>query len=166
MKKTRTWLCVILLFPSLLCSCARTYTMKTSFRETDFEKYKIKNKGDCTIAGQVIVNKASGEVVFGQIAWLLPKNAYSEEWFNNIIITKYDTTVKNPTRPFSYYFRGIRPDEEGRFEYRDIPCGSYYVLSSVALDDPRSLAGAYNDWIYTVVNVEPGETVKVLLTRE
>lgn len=128
------------------------------------EEYaKLNRSGSAKVTGQVFLKTAGGDVKFGagNEVILNPVTSYSDEWYVRAFIGKAwleDADV----RLWSYAQKTIS-DGSGRFMFRRVPNGEYYVLSKVTW----SVHGVNDQGGYLCkkISVVNSEDVDVMVTE-
>lgn len=111
---------------------------RMAFPEAEYQSIPDKRaKGECELRGQAFLRTRGGDVKkgAGSLVFLNPVTGYSREWWT------YGYTLRQPLSPadprLENYVRETQADADGRFTFRDVPRGDYFVVSSVSWDVPR-----------------------------
>ncbi|WP_208948299.1 hypothetical protein [Segnochrobactrum spirostomi] len=121
-------------------------------------------KGDGAIEGQAYVRSVSNGIMpaKGSRVILLPVTPYHEARIAAIYgtdkaIEAGSKTIPNPPAAFGKYQRIATADDEGRFTFRNVAPGQYFIITSVAF--PKRQIGLYDR-----VKVTAGETTRITVT--
>ncbi|MEO1989626.1 MAG: carboxypeptidase-like regulatory domain-containing protein [Martelella sp.] len=128
----------------------------------------IHKQGDNTISGQAFLRRNDGVVVYaaGSEVSLIPKTAYAKERLDAIYMggnIQSNPYIQLPPEPAGYLeaMRKVTADGEGRFTFRNVANGSYYVVTTVEWLAGYSPQGGA---LRTAVDVTGGQTVDVIMT--
>ncbi len=125
------------------------------------ENQRCVGQGTGQIMGQAFLRTMGGEVRYaagGQVV-LWPDSAYSRKAASMLV----SGITPQPEGKLTPYERRTQADGEGEFEFADLPACSYVVLTSVFWSVPDN--GTQGGWLGSIVRVEEGKRVKVILTR-
>ena len=135
------------------------------FAEAEYAPYV--GKGTSAIEGEAFMKTMAGDVKKGAgcKVSLNPVTAYSTEWYERIVLAGQTLEAPDP-RAFTYRREAVA-DSEGRFRFEQIPAGEYYVACMIIWHYFQPYQGQVPTGGYThaKVKVEPGQTVKAILTR-
>jgi hypothetical protein len=157
--------CLLTVF--FLFGCTKpAYHIQATFAEDEFAPYA--KKGTATVVGQAFLKTKGGEVKYaaGNKVVLLPVTSYTTEAVTAGTVEQY-AKFENLDPRLKKYMKESMADGEGRFEFKDIPPGNYYVFTHIIWQ----VAGPYGSLqttggnISTTITVSDGEKVKVVLTR-
>ena len=132
------------------------------FVESEYAPYA--GEGTATICGQAVIQTRRGEFKYGagNETYLNPVTSYSTEWYTVSVIGGRSLTKAN--RKALAYNRVTRADSEGRFCFKNIPSGDYYLACPVVWVYGANSARK-GGMAYAQVTVKDGETVNAVLTR-
>ncbi|HDP99286.1 MAG TPA: carboxypeptidase regulatory-like domain-containing protein [bacterium] len=159
---------LMLILLSLCIGCATQSKYREKRRPFDPAEYAfVKLHGTSNIHGQIFVPRRTGgqNPCSGCEITLNPATVYSEEFYlktvkNNIPIEEADLRVLN-------YIRKTISDDSGRFVFKNIGEGKYYLYSPISYDFPKP-GGGYqkiNAYVYQSIYIREGQTLKVELSR-
>ena len=138
---------------------------RAQFVAEEYAKYD--QPGNATIRGQGFLRQRGGTVVTaaGSSVYLNPSTSYSAEWYTCALA---GVALQPPDERAAKYVRQAQADAEGRFTFRDLPAGEYFVLTSVSWDAPVGYKGGMvtqGGVVGSLVVVGEGESKDVILTR-
>lgn len=141
MKRVLSLCCALLL---AACTVVRKpETVAFSAAEAAF----IKKPGKGIITGHAFRTRRLGQIVnaAGEVVWLVPATAFARERFNNLFgRDKYVPYHRfpaedNPDPAYREYVRQTKTESNGRFLFKDVPPGSYFVMTRVTWGDEDKL---------------------------
>ena len=146
-------------------SAPETQPRRIAFNPSEFAPYS--QKGSATIAGRaLLLHPKGGEqpAAFRQVV-CVPVTGYTRETHERTILR--GEFLGAPDRRYLQYRVAAITDENGRFEFRDLPAGSYYVTLDITREYIRDTREERRSILPSVaeVGVEEGETVKIVLKR-
>jgi hypothetical protein len=151
------------------CAAPRVY-IPTPIERPPFpeaEYAALAKTGTATVTGQAFLKTRGGDVktAAGNGVYLNPVTSYSKFAYDHR--NSYDGLT--PTDPrFVTYLRQTVADGSGRFTFKNVPDGEYYLSSSVTWETPTGYKFAMETQggtIWKVIRVERGESVDVVLTQ-
>jgi len=132
--------------------------------------------GSATVRGQGFLKTMIGEVRYaaGNQVFLTPVTSYSTQW--------YDVTGNWQLDYFHQYWPKFEPensdpriqdykavttaDGEGRFEFKNVPAGEYYLGTDVVWYVPQQYGSMAQGGLITKrITVEEGKEYNIILTR-
>lgn len=155
---------------ALAAGCTRLpHERLESFVEAEYAPYA--KPGTAQIDGQAFIKTHSGEVKFAAANWvyLTPLTSYSAEWFRVRVLN--NRRIEPPDARLEKYQRRTKADGEGRFQFKNLPAGEYYLFCPIRWKDYTEIYAFIGfPWTkggnaYGRVTVREGETAKVLVTR-
>jgi len=155
--------------PILLIACLVSTSCATSlverqaqFVESEYAPYA--GEGTARICGVAYIKTQRGEFKYGagNETYLNPVTSYSTEWYTESVIGGRSLTKANPK--VLAYNRATRADSDGRFCFKNIPAGDYYLTCPVEWVYGANSA-TMGGMAYAQVTVKDGETVNAVLTR-
>lgn len=152
------------LLAGALAGCSPA-TLVTTFNPSDAAF--INEKGTATVKGQAFLRRNDGIVVYaaGSEVFLIPKTTYSDERMATIygagkMTTFLGSSFKNDDARFYEYVRKVVANGEGRFEFKDVAAGKYYVVTSVVWYVQVQQGGS----LMERTTVADGQTVELIMT--
>lgn len=141
------------------------YERRQEFSEEENKPYM--GEGDSVVAGQVFLRTVGGDVKVGagSAVTLAPTTKYFVDNKNAFLQGR---PVSNTDQRANDLLRTTTADGEGRFKFKQIPAGRYFLMSSVYWQAPtgyRSSLERHGSRILDVVDVEEGENLSVSLTK-
>ncbi len=131
------------------------------FVDADYAPYR--GDGTSEVSGRAIARARSGGYIYaaGDTVYLFPATPYTDEWWQRTMVEGSYLTSPDP-RSLSY-MRTTVADDEGRFQFRSLPSGDYYVVCIVTWPDaeegrPRQVAN-----LGKRVKVQGGERAEAAL---
>lgn len=159
MKTLRTLAALVglLLYPSCVAPVAQ---QTQPYDDAPFARYDA--SGNCAIAGQAFLKTMGGDVKVGagEVVELIPVTNYTAERFS--LANEHRTLPPRDPRMARHVRRTIC-DAQGNFEFRGIPAGGYYLVTTIQW--------RVSEWQWTggqiviPVAVSEGETKRAMLTR-
>jgi hypothetical protein len=103
--------------------------------EADYAPYK--RDGTAEVSGRAIARTRGGGFIYAaeDTVYLFPATPYTGEWWQRTMVEGSYLTPPDP-RSLSY-MRTTVADEEGKFRFRSLPPGEYYVVCIVTWPDPE-----------------------------
>ena len=154
-------------FVVVLTGCAIQPTVaRIPFPEHEYAQ--LQKEGTATIKGQAFMKTRGGDVKFaaGEIIMLNPVTSYSNQWYEENYLKQKNISPEDPRQ--KEYIRKKIADGSGRFEFKSIPAGEYYVTGMVTWEAPTGFQGALQmqgGLISKKVKVTDREEAEVILTR-
>jgi hypothetical protein len=135
---------------------------QAQFVESEYAPYA--GEGTARICGVAYIKTQRGEFKYGagNETYLNPVTSYSTEWYTESVIGGRSLTKANPK--VLAYNRATRADSDGRFCFKNIPSGDYYLTCPVVWVYGANSA-TMGGMAYAQVTVKDGETVNAVLTR-
>jgi hypothetical protein len=129
--------------------------------------------GGGNITGEVFITTKSGETrkAVDATVYLVPVTDYSRAWFDHYVVQGDKIDGKDP-RSFGSV-RAAAVDTEGRFQFRQVTAGRYYLTCTVQYQGSNFHIGGRNFGMRTLVRAEayaeveinPGKDTVVSVTR-
>jgi len=160
---------VTLLFVS--CNSTAPIVIKrVPFNPDEYEKFK--KEGTAIVSGQGFMKTAGGDVKYaaGNKVALSPVTSYSDQWYNEFYLK---VNHKRPNMTFDKtdprYLEAIlntTADGEGRFTFKNVPAGDYYLGTEVFWQAPSEYGLiTQGGGITKKVTIKEGESHNFILTR-
>ena len=159
---------LLLISFALLTSCSLSH-IDSDLELTQEQKEELSAKGTSTVSGQVLLIKEEGQrILFGKNTEVLLVPVCESS--TDIISQVYGTNTSG-TRPMeehprfnwgelSKYNKLMRTNNRGSFTFRNLPSGSYYVLSFISIPDKKEDIGAS---VMRRISVDEGKVKMVSL---
>lgn len=160
------------------CGCSvpnRTVTLINQFDKKEVEF--IKTKGNNSLTGNAFLRKLNGEVVTcaGSNVVLLPVTKYSSEriatYYGNTKQGFYPASngsisfVPNPPEFKDFVLEG-QCNSDGRFEFKDIPDGEYFVLTQVSWLINQRGNELQGGGLMKKVHITGGNEIKIIMSQQ
>ncbi len=133
-----------LLFGAGGCTTAgpRILDRQTAYDPLEYEAYR--GHGTAELAGLAVAKTREGEPVFGadDTVYLFPATRYTDEWWTRTMVEGRYLTDPDP-RSLAY-MRTTVADDGGRFRFRSLPAGEYYVVCTITWTE--ELVGSKARW--------------------
>lgn len=109
------------------CSSVAKFTPVSRFDPADLEDPA--SEGTATIAGQAFLRSNDGEVKrgAGSEVLLIPDSPWTREWFEQVVREGKRPDDASYFEKLGDYARRVRADVDGKFEFRDVPAGRWFV---------------------------------------
>jgi hypothetical protein len=156
---------VAMLLGSASSPSTRVRAASPKLPDSDFDRYS--GVGKCSIIGQAFLKTRGGDVKYGagETVMLMPDIPFLNQMHE--IQSSPDRYLYLPPDVDSKWKQLRRQtitDGAGEFEFKGIPCGSWYVESQVRWEVPTY--STQGGTVSTRINVNQGNSpVKVILTR-
>jgi len=130
----------LLLLFCCLSACVTTTTPRpepTSRMPFPEEEYLILPKsGKVTVTGQAFLKTRGGDVKMaaGNEILLEPVTSYSKEWYEKYALTW--GRISPPDERLWKYVRKQIADGSGRFSFKNVPAGEYFISTEVTWEAP------------------------------
>ena len=114
--------------------CAGSYAnpirIRAPFIESEYAPFREPGSG--SISGAVALNGAEGGA--GRTVYLDPATTYSAEWFDQMVRGHGVNYMAPVDGRFLSYRRAAVADGSGRFEFRELPAGEYFLTCDLWTD--------------------------------
>ena len=133
----------------------------------EYQKLPKMGTGTATVRGQAFLKTRGGDVKYaaGNEIHLLPITSYSNQWYREAILPNRPMAKYDPR--YKQYITTIMGDGEGRFEFKNVPAGNYYLSTIVAWEYIAGRGYSYPTGgnIVKKISVENGQELRIILTR-
>lgn len=159
----------LLIFMGLI-SCAPRVTVqpveRIPFPEAEYKK--LASTGTAIVKGQAFLKTRGGDVktAAGNEVILNPVTSYSNQWYEVGYLQGKPMTEYDPR--LNLYVRKQVADGDGRFTFKNVPAGDYYVTALVLWEAPVGYHGSLvqqGGFISKKIAVKEGEEIEIILTR-
>ncbi len=159
----------LLLFVFFIASCATVPQPKISripFPEQEYQN--LQHSGAAVVKGQAFLKTRGGDVKLaaGNEVILNPVTSYSNEWYEKAYVQRKNLIESDP-RLRNYVKRTVA-DGSGRFVFKNVPPGEYYVTTVITWEAASGYQGALQVQGGTVtkkIMVNDEDEINVIVTR-
>lgn len=160
----------------LIVSCAGMETSTTKpaippaipripFPEDEYTK--LPGSGTGTVSGSAFL-KVGGDIkaAAGERVILNPVTSYSKQWYTVSFLG--NSHLEPPDKRIDKYIRTKKADAQGRFTFRNVPPGEYYIITVVSWEAPVGSQGAHVSQgarLCKIITVKNHEETKVILKQ-
>lgn len=155
----------LVLCAALLAGCVATPQIQSTFNPA--EAAFIHKQGRGSISGQAFLRRNDGMVVYaaGSEVSLVPRTTYSTERIRAMyggakIAPLYGGSIPEPPG-YAEYMKVTKADGEGRFSFKGLPDGEYYVVTNVNWRVGYTIQGGY---LMEPVTIRGGNAPDVIMT--
>lgn len=122
-------------------SAPQILARQTTFDALEYAPYE--GRGTAELSGQAVATTRGG-VIYGaeDSVYVFPATHYTEEWWKRTLIE--GTYLAEPDPRSLAFMRTTVADEQGRFRFRSLPAGDYYVVCIIRWKE--ELAGSTRNW--------------------
>ena len=141
----------------------RTLVQRIPFPESEYNSLAKTGKG--TVAGHIYINTSSGLKVYGKQTrlYLNPVTSYSTQWYKKSYLGGAKMSKVDP-RLFNY-LKFTTSDNSGKFEFLNVPSGSYYLIGVVKCGKQCGYNSVKNIRIAKKISVFGSDEVNIDLTK-
>ena len=133
MRRHPSWLCAALFSIALLliqggCATAPSQILVRQRVYDPSEYAPYERRGAAELSGTAFAKGREGEVIYAadDSVYLFPATRYTDEWWQQTLVAGRYLTDPDP-RSLAF-MRTTVADEQGRFRFRSLPAGDYYVV--------------------------------------
>lgn len=156
------------LFFLFLYGCEETQQLAGRMPFPENEYKSLATTGTATVKGQAFLKTRGGDVkvAAGNEVILNPVTSYSNEWYQ--IFYLQHTPMEQPDERLWLYAKKTIADGDGRFTFKNVPAGDYYVTTGVFWETPTGYQ-ATMQWqggvVTKKITIKDSEEIEVILTR-
>lgn len=131
------------------------------------EYLALPKTGIATVRGQAFLTTRAGDVktAAGKRVLLNPVTSYSLEWYERSYLP--GARIEDPDPKLDAFIRTQIADGSGRFVFKNVPAGEYFITTTVTWEAPTGYQGALQDQggiVSKRIKVNAGEEVEVIVT--
>jgi hypothetical protein len=139
---------------------------RMTFPEQEYQN--LAKSGSAVVKGQAFLKTRGGDVkvAAGNQILLNPVTSYSNEWYEKSYI-QGQPLVEPDSRLMTYVIKTVA-DGSGRFLFKNVPPGEYFVTTVITWEAATGYKGALQVQGGTVtkrIKVNDGDEVDVIVTR-
>jgi len=132
------------------------------------EYLALPKTGTSTVKGQAFLKTRGGDVktAAGSQVFLNPLTSYSIQWYESSYLP--NRPIENYDPRLDAYMRIQQADGSGRFAFKNVPAGEYFVTTAVTWEAPTGYQAAMQKQggvITKRIKVNAGEELDVIITR-
>jgi len=145
-------------------SCAgQKPIQRIPFPQSEYDA--LPKKGTAIVRGQAFLKTIGGDVkkAAGEMVLLNPVTSYSQQWFDVVYWRNGSLTDQDPS--YMQYVRTTVADAEGRFTFKEVPAGRYFLTTRIVWGVPTRGGLAYQGgYVAKQITVVDGE-MEIILTK-
>jgi len=135
------------------------------FPEDEYKR--LASTGTAIVKGQAFLKTRGGDVktAAGNEVILNPVTSYSNQWYEYYL---QGVPMKEPDARLWQYVKKQIADGNGRFTFKNVPAGDYYVTVPVFWEAPVGYQGALvrqGGVVSKKITVNDGDELEIILTR-
>ena len=132
------------------------------------EYVQLQKTGTASVKGQAFLKTRGGDVkvAAGEEIILNPVTSYSTQWYEQAYLTQKMLSPAD-SRQEQYIIKTIG-DGSGRFVFKNVPAGEYYLTARVVWESPTGYQGAMElqgGYFSKRIKVADREEMEIILTR-
>jgi hypothetical protein len=135
------------------------------FPEDEYAKLPISGTG--TVSGSAFI-KLGGNIkaAVGERVILNPVTSYSKQWYTVSYLGQ--NQLEPPDKRIGKYLKFKIADAQGRFTFKNVPPGEYYIITVVSWEEPVGSQGTHVSQgarLCKIITVKNHEETKVILKQ-
>jgi len=141
----------------------KTVVQRIAFPVSEYNS--LAKTGKATVTGHIYINTNSGLKVYGKQTrlYLNPVTSYSTQWYQKSYLGGAKMSKVDP-RLFNY-LKFTTSDSNGKFEFLNVPSGSYYLIGVVKCGKQCGYNSVKNIRIAKKISVFGSDEVNIDLTK-
>ena len=142
----------------------KTVVQRIPFPEAEYKS--LAKTGSATVTGHIYLTTAGGSKVYGKQTrlYLNPVTSYSTQWYQKSYLGGAKMSKVDP-RLFNY-LKFTTSDSSGKFEFLNVPSGSYYLIGVVKCGSACGYAKPKSIRIAKKISVFGSDSVNVDLSKQ
>jgi len=142
----------------------KTIVQRIPFPEAEYKS--LAKTGSATVTGHIYLTTAGGSKVYGKQTrlYLNPVTSYSTQWYKKSYLGGAKMSKVDP-RLFNY-LKFTTSDSSGKFEFLNVPSGSYYLIGVVKCGSACGYATPKSIRITKKISVFGSDSVNVDLSKQ
>lgn len=156
---------------ALLAGCAVPYqnpqapARRMAFPEAEY--LALPKTGNATVKGQAFLTTKGGDVKLaaGKRIILNPVTSYSLEWYERSYVPA--VRMEEADAKLDTYIRAQVADANGRFVFKNVPAGEYFITTTITWEVPTGYQGTVKvegGIVAKRIKVNAGEEVEAIVT--
>ena len=156
---------------ALLVGCAVPFqnpqapARRMPFPEAEY--LALPKTGTATVRGQAFLTTKGGDVkvAAGKRVLLNPVTSYSLEWYERSYVPRRRIEEADPK--LEAYIRTQIADGNGRFVFKNVPTGEYFIITTITWEVPTGYQGGVQvegGMVAKRIKVNAGEEVEAIVT--
>ena len=132
-------------------------------------EYRILQKeGTSIVKGQAFLKTRGGDVkpAAGEQVILNPVTSYSNQWYEENYLKH---NFMSPVDPRLWkYIKKTTADGSGRFKFKNVAAGEYYVTTKVMWETATGYQGSLQlqgGWLTKKIHISNGQEIEIILTK-
>lgn len=156
----------LIMIAGALSACAVAPVERIEFPSDEYAM--LAKEGTGVVRGQAFLKTRGGDVkvAAGEEVLLNPVTSYSEQWYEVAYLGGKTLTAPDPR--YHDHIEKTIADGDGRFVFRSVPPGEYFVTARVVWEAATGYGGglqAQGGFVTKRIRVSEGEQVDVIITR-
>ena len=146
------------------CGSIPSPTLNQPTSQTEFEYKPYLRTGSGSVSGQAFFVQAGGVVVTaaGRTVTLDPATTTGKEWWAKAGKHYVHSAVVPASPNFKKSRRKTIADADGRFKFRELPAGNYFIRTDITWYSP---AGTQGGLVGKQITVRNGQTTELILNE-
>ena len=146
--------------PVYIISASSDTASQATFPENQYQT--LEKNGKTEVTGQAFLKTRGGDVKYaaGNKVFLEPATPFAKEYYKNQSHYPYPLTTHNVKA--AAYTRDTTADAQGRFTFKNIPTGEYFIVTSVTWEVAGKIQGGT---LIKLINVKNESSLNFILSE-